>query len=546
MDSFDTWKFLAAIAIFIYAMWLIEQSVKVLAGRPFKKFLQQQSKSAFKMFFASIATTAFLQSSSVLLLIVLSFVGAGLMNLRGALAAVLGSNIGTTLDSWVIALVGFKINFSYLSYPLLSVALVGLLFINRRRKLFYLTYFLIGFALVFLSLEWFKECLDREVLSAIGTAGSIHYLWFIPVGLLITAIIQSSLITVAITLSALYNNLLPFESAAAIVIGSELGTTLKFLLGSAQSNTDKKRVALGNFILNIITIVLAVILMHPLIYFIRNILGISDSLTALVFFQTGINIMGVVSVFPFLGKLADSLQQIVPAKSHSGLCQHIGDTNAVLPSEALMLSEKEIVNLIDRTIHLSRNIFGIYEKDSHSFLGGIKSITSGKLSFAENYEQLKTLEGEILEYITAIYSGDLTEPEVVQKDRQINIIRHVLRSMKNLKDIRHNLDEFKSSANDSLFSFYQQIQERSRNFYNHLEAILNDSNKMTEKSFGQLNNENRFNYDSALSLLVAAVKEGKIMELDSANLINVYREVYSSNKALLRALADLKIPGTDE
>jgi phosphate:Na+ symporter len=539
MQSFHIWQFIAGIAVFIYAMSMIENSLKNLAGRSFKKYLQKQSKRKFKMMLSSTIVTAFLQSSSVVLLMVLSFVGAGLLNLRGALAAVLGSNLGTTLDSWVIALIGFKIDFSAISYPVLAISLIGLLLSGKNTKLYQLTQFFIGFAFIFISLEWLKSSVDKTIESDLLGLSHLPYLAFLPIGFLITAIIQSSSVTIAITLTSLYNHLIPFESAAAIVIGSELGTTVKFLLGSIGGISDKKRVAWGNFILNLVTLILAALFLFPLIYLIQNIFYIQDPMIALVVFQTSINLLSILLFFPFLGVLANFLERRFKDDSANQLTLFIRKADPALPGDPLELAEKETIHLMNETIELNREILGIHKEKKEGWIQNLKKFASDSTSYALNYGKIKMLHGEILEYITEFPKSELSETEMVRIGKLVHINRHILRSAKNIKDIIHNLEEFESTANDYLFNLLLNIKSKQKKFYGLFQTHLNETTALNPDTIDHLMTNNRKQYDALISEMLQFLKENKIKELDSSNLINVFREMYSSNKALIQALGDI-------
>ncbi len=113
-------QLLGGLAIFMFAMSLLEESLRELAGRPFKKFLQNQTSNKIKAIAGGAIVTGVLQSSSVVLLMVLSFVGAGIMSMRNALAVTLGANLGSTLSGWIVATVGFKVSLDAISYPALA------------------------------------------------------------------------------------------------------------------------------------------------------------------------------------------------------------------------------------------------------------------------------------------------------------------------------------------------------------------------------------------------------------------------------------------
>lgn len=537
MESFNYWQFLGGVTMFVFAMLLIEVSLKNIAGRSFKKFLQKHTNNSVKVVAASTVVTAFLQSSSIVVLMVLSFVGAGLMNLTNALAAVLGSNLGTIFSNWVFALIGFKFNFYDLSFPILAVALIGLLFFRKKAKITYLVNFLIGLAFIFISLEWLKLSLDKSIYNLFGDLNTFNYYLFIPFGFILTAIIQSSSATMIINLAALHNGLISFEAAACLVIGAELGTTLKFLLSSVGGLPDKKRVAWGNFLMNLLMLVLASLLLNPFIYLIQQAFGVTDSLSGLVLFQTLLNVIAIILFLPFLNKIAFYLEKLVKADTHSNLTNYITFAENALPGDALELAKKEISNLYLETIKLNKMVFGIKETEEEAWYKNFSSLI--KDTYEESYENIKTLQGEIIEYLSMIEQAEMTEQEDDERDRLITIVRHVMRASKNIKDVKHNLQDFEASGNDKVFALYKQLKEMEVVFYNDFISCLNPNSIVDKSKLTKLISENRKEYDDAISALLLIVKTGDIKEVESATFLNVYREVYSANKALILSLADL-------
>ena len=540
MVEFNYARFIAGIAVFVFAMILVEQSIKNLAGRSFKKFLQRQSRSKLKMIAASTVITGVLQSSSVVILMVLSFVGAGLLNMQGALAASLGCNIGTTMTSWIIAMVGFKLDFGILSYPLLAISLVGLLFAGRKSKLYQFTNFLIGFALIFIALEWFKESVDQSFGDYLGRFREVHYLLFIPVGLIITLIVQSSSLTVAIVLTALYNQVIPLEHAAAAVLGAELGTTVKFLVGSVGSIPDKRRVAWGNMFINLVTLILISFLLKPMLSAIQSIVSTEDPITELVIFQTSFNVISFLVFYPLLDMLATQLVRLVGNKDKSIMTMFIRHTSVVFPADALHASEKEIEHLLELALVLNRNIAKTDPERNRGLRASFRQFASSASSFEERYKEIKTLQGEILEYISEIPEEGLPGDEAKVIAKQISSIRHILRSTKNIKDIQHNLEEFENSSNDDLFYIHEQWKTWLNQFYYEVRELLGEERESIALKLTELKKKNRTQYDNVIRTLFDSIRKNKISELDSASLINVNREFYSSNKALLEAVADLK------
>lgn len=536
--NLNVWQFLGGLGLFIYALALVESSLRTLVGRSFKKIILKYSEQKFLMMMASVGITAIMQSSAIVLL-VLSFVGAGLMTLRGSLAAVLGSNLGTTFNSWILAFLGFRFNLDTIVFPLLSTGLIGLLILRKNEKGLSLSHFFIGFGLIFMSLNWLKSSMlftDEWT----QTLSGIHFVWFIPLGFLITAIIQSSSATIVLGLTALYNQIIPFEHIAALVIGSELGTTVKFLIGSYGSLPDKKRVAWGNFIINLLTLLIAALGLIPLIHLIKEVIGIQDNMLAIVFFQSGINFMSILLFYPFINRLARWLESWY--RQENVLTKYLRVRHHPSISLDLVLGEKELLYLLDRSLDFTTQAFGADSKNKLSRSSRLAAWLQGSQALTEKYQTLKGLLGEILEWLTEIPKDNQREQEVIKADKMIMIGRHILRAVKNIKDIRHNLQEFEDSSNDTLFEQTQKIKTMQIDFYNSLQkTIQNNQWQEFASKAAQANIENRKMYDQSVLETLSFLRDKKISEITSTSMMNIHREIYSSNKALLEVMIDLEV-----
>ena len=268
MERKHIFQLCAGIGLFLFAGHLLETSLKKLSGRNFKLFLQRVTKSKIGAVGGGVIIAGMLQSSSIVSLMVLAFVGAGVFVVENGLAIILGANLGTTLDSWLVATLGFKVNIEVVVYPIIFVGSL-LLALSRNNKLMNLAYFLIGFSLLFIGLSFMKTAMELPA-SAVDF---FHYsgyppLFFLICGFVITLIVQSSSVTMALTLSALHAGTIDFVSAAAIVLGSETGTTIKLFIGSIGWNASKKRLALGNLFFNIFLTIVAFALLHPILFLI--------------------------------------------------------------------------------------------------------------------------------------------------------------------------------------------------------------------------------------------------------------------------------------
>ena len=226
-------KLVAGVGLFLFAMYLLEESLKNLSGRNFKLFLQRTTKNRVGAVAGGAVVTGVLQSSSMVSLMVLAFVGAGVFTMKNAMAIILGANLGTTLDSWLVATLGFKVDIEVAAYPVVFIGGMLLILFSNRKKIKYISYFLFGFGLLFIGIAFMKTAMEEQVKNFdFSQYAEMPLLVFLFIGFIITSLVQSSSVTMALTLSALHAGAIGFAPAAAIVLGSETGTTIKILIGS--------------------------------------------------------------------------------------------------------------------------------------------------------------------------------------------------------------------------------------------------------------------------------------------------------------------------
>src|SRR5690606_24051855 len=189
------------------------------------------------------SVTALLQSSTAVSLMVLAFTGAGIMTMQNAIGVILGSNLGTTVTAWIVATVGFQLNIEEFTLPLIGIGGLGLIFFGQSEKYANISKLTVGFGFLFMGLNDMKSSVE---VFAYQFDPSIlvdqPLIIFALTGVLITAIMQSSSASIAITLTALNASIISFEGAASVVIGSNIGTTITILIGSIGGVQSKKRV----------------------------------------------------------------------------------------------------------------------------------------------------------------------------------------------------------------------------------------------------------------------------------------------------------------
>ena len=538
MDTMNWAHLLAGIYMFIYAMSVLEESLKFIAGRRFKKFLQKHTENKLKAIFGGTVVTAVLQSSSVVMLIILSFVGAGILSMRNALAITLGANLGTTIGNWMLVLVGFTTDISMIAYPLLALALAVRLLAPRHDTVYHFTGLLAGLGMLFVGLDWMKSSVSTIATTIdISRYASLSPYIFIPIGMVLTAAIQSSSAVMAIVLTALYHDIIPFPSAAAIVLGSETGTTLKILLGSLGGSGDKKRVALGNFLFNLMLSILCGIFLLQVTGLIQQFVGVDRPLIGLVTFQTGINIIFIVILYPFLGFFATWLDSLFKGSDDGRLAIYLQKALPQFHDEAVEAARKEAGRLLLLTIKYNKAVLGLSAKrPEHP--GHISKALPESQFTDRQYISLKKLHGEILDYLLSLDKKDMSAEEIEWIGKLAGMARNIIHAAKTIKDIGHNMREMEMSANDSLHEVFVQIQQAETVFYDGLEKLIIDGSSYNGNSVDKMLKANEENYGKFQDHVMALLKNEQISEIDISTLTNVFREIHSSHKTLLNVFRD--------
>ena len=254
----DFLRLVGSLALFLYGMKIMSEGLQKMAGDKLRSILSTMTKNRLMGLLTGIMITALIQSSSAATVMVVSFVNAGLLSLLQSIGVIMGANIGTTITAWVISLFGFgKFSISALSIPLMGLALP--LIFSSKSKSKSAGEFIFGFAFLFMGLDFLQASMpdlqnNPEVLSFVQNfAGNGFWslLFFLFVGSVLTVIVQSSSATMALTLIMATKGWIDFPSAAAMIMGENIGTTITANLAAIPANISAKRAAFSHLLFNV-------------------------------------------------------------------------------------------------------------------------------------------------------------------------------------------------------------------------------------------------------------------------------------------------------
>ncbi len=392
-------NFLGGIGLFLLGMRLMTDGLKVAAGGALHELLGTATNSPFRALLSGAAITALVQSSSAVIFATIGFVNSGLLSLGQAVGLIFGANLGTTLTSWIVALVGFKLDLKLFAMPL--VALGTALWLTGAGRRSALGQALVGFGVFFLGLDVLKEAFsgagEALDLSLIAGGGALAILMSAAIGIVLTLLMQSSSAALAVTLTAASQHLIALEAAAAMVVGANVGTTSTALFATLGATSAARRTAAAHVIFNLVAAAIALLLLPWLVRSARVLGELAGAgelpATILAIVHTQVNLLGILAVWPMLPWLVGWLEHRFSAaeRADRSLPRHLDDNVLATPRLALDALHLELDRMGEMSLAQARAALS---------LEGL-----GEPDFEQDIEQLEDLGTRIIDFASRINSG---------------------------------------------------------------------------------------------------------------------------------------------
>ncbi|WKK66180.1 Na/Pi cotransporter family protein [Lutimonas zeaxanthinifaciens] len=526
----------AGVSILLFGMITLEEGFKVFTKGPLKLILKKMTDKLYKSISLGAIVTAFIQSSSLVSVITISFISAGLISLAGGIGLIFGANIGTTATAWLVAGFGLKIKISVLAMPML---IFGIIFSFQKKKtLKGIGNVLTGLGFFFLGIHYMKEGFDVFSqyfdLTVYAVPGFLGVIIYTGIGIFITTILQSSSASLALILTALSAGQIEYENALALAIGTNIGTTITALIGSVGTNVAGKRLALAHLVFNLVTGLVALACIYPLANLVNKlseVVGIAntDYTLKLALFHTIFNVIGVLIMIPFIKKLETLLIKIVkesgekdidePKYLNSSTLEFATTAISSLESETKYLFENAIFEIVTHSLNIHRSdiLSTLRSKDLIK-----KSEREIEIDIRNLYmHKVKTIYGKILEFATLAQSELELSKEQHQRISEIKIAnRKMVEIIRDVKELRRNIAIYTYSDNVYIKKEYNKFRRRvvkvlraiyifktdesRQEHYDKLVTLKNKSkekSKMENKSINNLIRKNLITTNMASSLV---------------------------------------------
>ncbi len=552
----DAKTIIAGIAIFLIGMNYMESGFKLFDGGMLENVLEKFTATTPKAIGTGALATAVVQSSSLITVIIISFLSAELIGLTQAVGIVFGSNIGTTTTAWLVSSLGLKINIAQYALPMLILGVVMQFSSHTNYK--GLGSILIGLGFIFLGISYMKEGfetlksgLDLAEYAMQGYLGVFVYILF---GAAATVIIQSSSATMALIITALATGQIDYINALALAIGANVGTTVTAAMAAIASNKNGKRLAVAHFIFNIMTGLIAIIFIYQLkdlVDMLAPIFSIAETDVAmkLALFHTIFNVIGVLLMTPFIKQLVRFLETIfVPVEKGRGKVKYLTKEVMSLPSTAIVALRKETVHLYDKSLEAIVHAINLHRSAifSKAEVDDIIQHSNARININIDkiyQEQLKNLYGEIIHYSSLIQNN--MDQDGVNKIYELKIAaRDIIEMVKDVRELQKNLNYYAKSHNTFMIDEYNKLRSQ-------LITVLRSIQKVREDEKGDATEEDiltrievqkkKANDNEKLlnKNIDTLIREGKIDTAMASSLINDVGFTFSICRKLLKSAAIL-------
>ncbi len=459
---------IGGLGLFLYGMGHMSSGMQKIAGDRLKKVLSLLTSNRIAAILVGIFITGLVQSSSVSTVMTIGFVNASLLTLKQALGVILGANIGTTITGWILVL-----KIGKYGLPMAGIAAIAYTFSNNeKRKTKALT--IMGLGLIFLGLEIMSNGLKPlqslpefvnlfQVFNA-APEGIISFsgvLKAAAVGALLTAVVQSSSATLGITITLAVQGLINYETAVALVLGENIGTTLTALLASLNASANAKRAAYAHTLINIFGVCWVVPLFGWYLFFLKKIIDPTVSIAgAIATAHTIFNVLNVLIFIPFIGYMADFLRILVKDDKEiiTEKITHLDDLMVDFPSVIISQTTEEV-------LEMGKEIQNSFVKLNEIYLN--RSLVDKNLQIImDSEEKLDLYQKEITDINFIILhkgldaiSVTLTRENLIICDEYETISDYLLRISKITKKIINNdiyLDEMRENT---IIKLHTEINE---------------------------------------------------------------------------------------
>jgi phosphate:Na+ symporter len=564
----------AGVAILLFGMIMLEEGFNAFVEGPLHIWLKRSTNKLYKSMGLGMIVTALLQSSSLISVITISFLSAGLIELHAGIGIIFGANIGTTATAWLVSIFGLKIKVSALAMPMIAF---GILFkFQNSKNLKGIGSILAGLGFFFLGIHFMKQGFDVYQdsinLADYAMPGFWGLIVYTIIGIIITLILQSSSASMALILTALAVGQITYNNSLALAIGANIGTTITAILGALSANISGKKLAGAHLVFNLVTGLVALVFINQLGHLVDIIsdatnIAPDNYIIKLSIFHTIFNVLGVIIMLPFIKLLVKLLNRVFVEKEN--VDEKI-EYPIYLNESILAYPQTAYKSLLDESKRLFEK--ATFEIVSHSLnlhttdiKGDVKLKAIVKKSTEQidididdlYYRKVKIIYSKIIKYATLAEGKFTMSPVDAKAFTRIKIAnRKIVETIKDLRGLRTNIIQYQDSENTFIQKEYYRLRKKvsvvlreiyltqtDENPESHLDRLEKLKEKATKSdvlidgTLDKLIRENKISSTMATSLANDSDNVANI----STRLIDTVELLYMNSDTLIEAPEEEKI-----
>ena len=515
---YDFLALLGSLALFLYGMKIMSEGLQKFAGDRLRSILTAMTTNRVTGVLTGMLITALIQSSSATTVMVVSFVNAGLLTLSQSIGVIMGANIGTTVTAWIISTLGFKVDISAFSLPLLAIGIPLLFSQKSSRKS--VGEFIFGFAFLFMGLNLLKVNApdlshNPDMLAFVQNytdMGFLSVILFVLIGTVLTMIVQAS----AVTLIMCANGWISFELGAALVLGENIGTTITANLAALTANTQARRAAVAHLMFNLFGVVWVLCLFEPFLnmvdWIIADFMNISEAGGVAVSFKlsafhTCFNVCNVLILIWFVKFIEKAVCKVVPQKEQEEEYRLQFITGGMLSTAELSIlqARKEINLFAERIQRMFRMVRDLLHTENENDFNKL-------FSRIEKYENISdNMEVEIANYLNQVSEGRLSSESKLQ-------IREMLREVTEIESIGdscYNLARTINRKRRGDTDFTPKQYEHIHQMFQLTDDALTQMIALVEDTHRQVDVNRSFNIENEINNYRSQLKNQNVIDVNN-------------------------------
>lgn len=478
-------QLIGSLGFLLFGMKLMSDGIQKSAGKSLHKVLGLMTSNRFFALLTGLFITTIIQSSSATTVMVVSFVNAGLLTLSQSIGVIFGANIGTTITAWIVALFGFKFKIAALAIPVFGIGYI--LYSVKAVRKETIGEALMGFGLLFVGLDLLGKVMTFDAeqvlfLQHLTGNGYISILAGVVAGLVITMLIHSSSASTAIILTMSFNKLLPWEFAAAMVLGSNIGTTVDAVLASIGTKVNARRAALIHVLFNVIGSIVAIILFKPFLFVVDFIVPgpVENSITThIAMLHTVFNVMNSLLFLPFVNQLAFLSERIITPKK--GETPDVYKLDFIPPGmkesyEAYIIrAEKEIADMTDVVITMFNTIQQGFTQRTATYISENLEVLSKQEDYADQMQE------QLSKFLVNCSQLPITE----KTKNNVSMMLRIVDDLESITDECYSIALLLKRSIEKDMSFSQEDMERLEPYSELVQQFLDFIKKNINKHLSQ-------------------------------------------------------------